>query len=74
MKFWQLFLIFLIAAIFACMLFGPAGAFAAGIIFVIVLTVKDEVNRTKSKEGRKQIQKELERDREIENYWGPSDQ
>ena len=52
---------------------NSAVVLVCGIIFAIVLECISEVNRMKTKSGRNQIAKEIQRERDIEEYWGVID-
>ena len=41
-----------------------------GIVVVLVITVMQEIARMKSKQGRKQIKREQDYERYVEEYWG----
>ena len=41
-----------------------------GIVVVLVITVMQEIARMKSKQGRKQITREQDYERYVEEYWG----
>ena len=52
---------------------GPAMILLYGIIYVFVCTCLGEYEKTKTPQGRQRIQKEIERERKIEQYWGTID-
>lgn len=68
-----LFVLFIVFGFVVCLAFGPAALLAYGVVFVFICTCIGEVRRTKTSKGRKQIQKELETERKIEEYWGTID-
>lgn len=70
MKFSTLYILFILFGFIICFALGPAAVLLYGIVFVFVCTCISETCKTKSSEGRKQIQKELKTERKIEQYWG----
>lgn len=70
MKFSTLYILFILFGFIICFALGPAAVLLYGIVFVFVCTCISETQKTKSTKGRKQIQKELEKERRIEEYWG----
>ena len=73
MNFWILYTFFIFVGFAICLVFGEAALLAYGIIFVFVCVCFSETKRAKSPRGRKQIQKELDTERKIEQYWGTVD-
>ena len=51
-------------------LFGPAGGLVVGVIGTFVWFCCGEVQKMNTSEGRKQIRKQYEREKKIEEYWG----
>lgn len=70
MNFFLIWTLFLLIGLMICFLFGPAMVLVYGIVFVFIYTCIGELNKTKTLDGRKQIQKELKIERKIEEYWG----
>ena len=60
MKFWVLFLIFIVVGVILCAVAGPAAVLVWGILFVIGLTIASEVRSFRTKEGREQMRRERE--------------
>lgn len=70
MSFLILYILFIVFGFIICLAFGPATLLVYGVIFVFVCVCFSEAQRTKKPKGRKQIQKELETEKKIEEYWG----
>lgn len=73
MGFWVLYTFFIFIGFIVCFTFGEAALLVYGIIFVVVCVCLGEARRARTPKGRKQIQKELEREKKIEEYWGTVD-
>lgn len=73
MAFLILLTIFFIVGLTICLLFGEAMVLAYGIVFVFICTCAKELNRMKTKQGAKQILRELKQEKRIEEYWGTID-
>ena len=70
MKFSTLFLIFVVIGVIVCIVAGPAAVLVWGVIFVLGITIAGEVQSTKTKEGREQMQREKQEEEDYVNYWG----
>lgn len=73
MKFLALWLIFLVIGMFVCLVAGPAAVLVFGFLFVFVLMVIGETQKTRTPKGRRQIRKKIEKEKKIEQYWGTID-
>ena len=70
MAFLILYIVFFFIGLIICVVFGPGAVLAYGALFVFVLLVTGECSRLKTKEGRKQIKRQYEKEKKIEQYWG----
>lgn len=64
---------FIIISAICCLIFGPASLIVSGIVTAFYLTCLDEYRLMSTKSGRQRIQKRVEIERRIENYWGTID-
>ena len=71
--FFTLYFIFLLVGLVVCVIFGPAGALVYGFLFVFICACVSEASKTKTSKGRKQIKKNYQREKKIEEYWGTVD-
>lgn len=64
---------FTIISAIGCLIFGPAFLIISGVVVAFGLTCLDEYRLMSTKSGRQRIQKRVEIERRIENYWGTID-
>ena len=66
-------MLFIVFGLIICLVLGPAFILLYGVVVVFICVCISESQKTKTQEGRKQIQKELKTERKIEEYWGTID-
>ena len=73
MGFFILYILFIFFGLIVYLAFGPAAVLVYGVIFVFICLSISEVSKTRTPEGKKQIQKQLKKEKKIEEYWGTID-
>lgn len=73
MRFFLLWISFVMIELFVCIIFGPAMTLVSGFVFVIVCACLGEYTKIKTPRGKKQIKQNYEREKKIEEYWGTID-
>lgn len=67
------FICYIIFAFFVCLIAGPAALLVLAILSAFVYEFAREWNQMRTPQGRKQIHKEIQREKKIEKYWGTID-
>ena len=70
MKYLLFFLVVFVVGLIIALCTNVAVALVCGIILAIALEVISEVGQMKTESGRKQISREIQREKDIEEYWG----
>ena len=64
------FICYIIFAFFVCLIAGPAALLVLAILSAFIYEFIIEWNQMRTPQGRKQIHKEIQREKKIEKYWG----